>query len=431
MNNPTVSRVLCAFLVLFCGAGVSVAAAPPQIAADAADETSVITPNQFTGSDVERINRAIEAAASAGARVVIPRENLRADGRRDLWLIDSAILLPSNTRLELHDCRIKLSDRCRDNLMRSANCGLGIQEIPPLRNIHIRGVGQAVLEGADRPRATGDGAKTLGTQTYGTDAQVAGESQKGDWRNIGILLAYVNDFSIENLAVRDSHCWAISLERCAQGSLRGIDFASSQIKVIDGARQTILNQDGIDLRMGCHDILVEDITGYSGDDLVALTGIPGASRSNGSLGSTMVSAAVDRGGGQDDIHHVTLRNIRGYCRGGHHIVRFLNTSGIRLHDVTLDGLTDTSPPGARCKAALKIGDNNPRWGGVTPLGDTCRITIRNVASRAQHAILIAGSLADSTIENVQHGGSAAGPVTMESGSQYVRDVRISNARVVR
>jgi hypothetical protein len=393
-------------------------------------KASAVTPNEFTGSDAERINRAIEAAAAAGDRVVIPRVNRSGTAPREVWLLDSAILLRSNTTLELDNCRIKLSDRCRDNLMRSVNCGHGITNIRPLRNIHIRGVGNAVLEGADHPRATGDSAKTIGTQTFGTDAGVAGENQKGDWRNIGILLAFVEDFSIRNISIRDSHCWAISLERCANGVLRDIDFASSQFKMIDGVRRTILNQDGIDLRQGCHDIRIENITGYTGDDLVALTAIPHAGRAAGGLESTMVSATANRGRGLDDIHHVTLRSIRGYCRGGHHVVRFLNTSGLRMHDILLDGLTDTSPTGAHGRATLKIGDNNPRWGGVTPLGDTSRITIRNITSRSQHAILIAGSLSDSTVSNVVHQGTAVEPVTLESGPQNLRNVTITNVHTV-
>ena len=130
--------------------------------------------------------------------MVIPRVNVQGEERREVWLLDSAILVRSNTTLELDNCRIKLSDRCRDNLIRSANCGLGITDIRPLQNIHIRGIGTVVLEGADHPRATGDSGKTLGQRTYGTDAGKDGESQTGDWRNIGILLAFVENFSIQN-----------------------------------------------------------------------------------------------------------------------------------------------------------------------------------------------------------------------------------------
>lgn len=388
-------------------------------------EQTMVTPNDFRGSDVERINQALGAAAGTGRRVVIPRHNLSADGPRDLWLLDSAIVLPGETVLELNNCHLKLSDRCRDNLMRSANCGLGITEIEPLRNIHIYGVGKALLEGADHPRATGDSGKLLGEHTFGTDAGVAGESQYGDWRNIGILLAFVEGFSVRNLTMKDTHCWAISLERCAHGSLCDLDFASSGKKLIDGEERTILNQDGIDLRLGCHDILIDNITGYSGDDLIALTAIPNPEGVAGAVASTMVSGARDRGEGRDDIRHVIIRNVRGYCRGGPNIVRLLNTSGARLHDIVLDGLIDTSPPEVRSRAALKIGDHH--YGdGIAPLGDTARIIVTNVISRCEHTILIGGSLCDAMISNVIRWDLPGEPVTFAFGPEYVRNLTMTN-----
>lgn len=200
-NKRIGGRVGLVLLVVLAGvrAGAQTPSVPPL----------VVTPNEFEGSDVERINQAIAAGAETGARVVIPRLNGRGGERRDVWLLDSAILLQDGTTLELVNCRIKLSDTCRDNFMRSANCGLGITDIRPMRHISIRGVGRAVLEGADHPRATGDSGKPLGTRTYGTDAGVAGENPNGDWRNIGILMAWVEDFRIENLTIRDSHCWAV------------------------------------------------------------------------------------------------------------------------------------------------------------------------------------------------------------------------------
>lgn len=224
--------------------------------ADAAP-ADVVSPNQFEGTDVERINQAIQAASAKGLRVVVPRHNKGKGAKPDVWMLDSAILVRDNTILEFENCHIKLSDRCRDNMIRSANCGLGITEISPMKNVHIRGVGNALLEGADHPRATGDSAKQLGERTYGSDAGVEGQSQTGDWRNIGILLASVEHFSIENLQIKDSHCWAISLERCAFGGVRDIHFDSGGFKMIDGVKETILNQDGVDLRQGCHDISIE------------------------------------------------------------------------------------------------------------------------------------------------------------------------------
>lgn len=402
--------------------------APRKSTPDPVMASPAITPNGFEGSDSERINQAIAAATATGRRVLIPKCNHSESGVREIWLLDSAILVQSGTTLELENCHIKLSDRCRDNFIRSGNCGLGIADIAPMSDIHIVGIGSVVLEGADHPRATGDAAKTLGERTYGTDAGVGGVSQTGDWRNIGILLAFVERFSIENLRIKDSHCWAISLERCASGRVRNIDFASSGNKMIDGVSHTILNQDGVDLRQGCHDIVIENITGYTGDDLVAFTNILHADSRAGSTESTMVSAANNRGEGVDDIRHITLRNVRGYCAGGHHIVRFLNASGLKIHDVIFDGLIDTSGSGKRCRAALKIGDSNPKWGGVTPLGDTFRILVSNIMSRAEHTILIAGSLSESAITNVLKYDAPGDPITYESGIQNVRQVEVMNVR---
>ena len=391
---------------------------------------AAVTPNDFEGTDSDRINQAIAAAAATGQRVVIPRRNQATAGERDVWLLDSAILLQTGTTLILENCHLKLSDRARDNFIRSANCGLGITDIAPISDVHIRGVGSVLLEGADRPRATGDSAKTLGVRSFGTDAGVASESQTGDWRNIGILLAHVERFSIENIRIKDAHCWAISLERCAYGTVRDIDFASMESKVIDGKAETILNQDGLDLRQGCHDITIENLTGHTGDDLLAFTAILNPDVAAGSTESTMVSEANNRGDGIDDIRNITVRNVRGYSVGGHHIVRFLNASGLKIHDVLLDGLIDTSGTGRRCRAAVKIGDSNPVWGGVTPLGDTYRIFLSNIMSRAQHTVLIAGSLSESLITNVLKYDGPGDAITYASGAEKVRQVEIQNVRTM-
>lgn len=390
----------------------------------------VETPNHYLGTDIERINQAVAAAAVANKRVVIPRVNECGDHVSHIWVIDSAILLPGGVTLELDNCHIRLSDRCRDNFIRSSNCGHGIAEIIPIEGIYIIGRGRALLEGANNPRSTGDSAKRLGVRTYGTDADKPDESQTGDWRNIGILLASVSHFSIENITIKDSHCWAISLERCSSGRVRDIEFSSHGSKAIGGHDRTILNQDGLDLRQGCHDILIENITGATGDDLVAFTAIPHANEVSGEYNSTMVSSRNPRAGETDDIFAITVRNIRGYCRG-HHIVRFLNTGGMKLHDVILDGLIDTSPPDIRCRAALKIGDSQPAWGGVTPLGDTYRIIVNNVISRAKDTVLIAGALSESCVTNViKHDGDGEA-IVITSGTEHLRSVAVSNVHTMR
>lgn len=77
--------------------------------------------NDYSGrSDNERIEAAIRDRSSQ--TVLLPRRVSDVEPERDWWRLDRAILLPSNTTVILQDCKLKLSDTCRDNFFRSANC---------------------------------------------------------------------------------------------------------------------------------------------------------------------------------------------------------------------------------------------------------------------------------------------------------------------
>jgi len=382
-------------------------------------------PNQFTGTDSDRMEQAISEALKSNGIVRIPPRIPDAESSRNFWLLDRAILLPSNLTLMLENCRLKLADTARDNLMRSANCGLGIQEIHPVTNLRIIGIGNVVLEGADRPRSTGDWSKTLGVRTFGTDAGKPGENPNGDWRNIGILLAEVQNFMVSGLTIRDSHSWAMSLEYCSNGKIRDMAFYSNGWKLIDGKKETVLNQDGLDLRRGCRGIVVENITGATGDDLLAMTAIKGDVVPPGIAEATEVTplAADDR---ENDLCHIMIRNVLGHSAGGHQIVRFLNASGIRIHHVLLDGVIDNSPDDCRNLVTVRIGDRVAAWGGITPLGDTHDLQIRNIQSRAQRAVSIVGSLTDSVIDGVINDNPETDPVHYESGRENTRNLILTN-----
>ena len=376
------------------------------------DGLAYADPNLYTGSDSERINAAVRDAHKFGGRVRISRRKPDAVSDRDFWLLDRAISVPGNTVLVISNCRIKLSDSSRDNWIRSANCVVGKPEVEWISGVHIVGEGTAVLEGADHPRSTGDGSKILRTdkfgmkvikdgkvirETYGTDEGKEGERQYGDWRNVGILLARVKDFSIRNLTLRKAHCWAVSLEYCRQGQVSGLNFEADENPVIDGKKVTWLNQDGLDLRNGCRDITIENITGHSGDDLIALTAIGSKPRRAGQIVSTHFCGG-DPDIREQDVFNISIRNIRGHSAGGYMIVRFLNQRGVRMHDIMLDGVLDTSPEGHVCHAAVKLGDVN--YGGPAQVGETARFKISNIQTHARYAIVLGAPLADSMISNV-------------------------------
>ena len=257
------------------------------------------------GSDSESIERAMAARDKDGIVVFAPRE-AESDPGRNYWLIDRAILLPEKTTVILRNCDIKLSDRCRDNFFRTANCGFGFPDPKPISGVHIKGEGFCRLIGADHPRASGDSSKTLHAvcpftpedlcryadwipeerrspeklgfwdqhdHSYGTDALDPNESHYGDWRGIGVLLANCTEFSVEGIKIVDSHGWGISLEACSYGFIRDIEFDMRMSKTIDGMLSNMENQDGIDIRNGCHHITVSGIRGETGDDMIALTAI--------------------------------------------------------------------------------------------------------------------------------------------------------------
>ena len=403
--------------------------------------------------DNDAFDAAIKARGKDGIVVISPRES--ADGR-DYWLLDRAILLPENTTMVLQNCKIKLSDKCRDNFFRSANCGIGIEDIKPISNIHIRGEGNAVLEGADHPRATGDGSKLLKNPcpftvedickhadwvpaerrtpeqitfadrhdcSYGTDAGKEGERQKGDWRGIGILFANVSHFSVSGITVRESHGWAISLEACSEGYVEKIHFDARMNKMIDGMLQNMENQDGIDLRNGCHDITISDITGETGDDVVALTAIATRRRPlpSGTVESTHIMHN-DWSQRDPDIYNIIIRNVHAYsslC----YLVRLLPCE-CQIRNVVIDGVIDTSPEGHTC-GGIFLGEKDAVYGRNLP-GSLTGITVSNVVyNGAKKAVRVDGYLQDSVITNVVSCRSAF-PTVSHLREGGLVNVKISN-----
>ena len=363
------------------------------------------TPNRFKGSDSERIAAAIADSPRFGGLVKIPSRVPDEEADRDYWLIDSAIIVPGNTTVIFENCKIKLSDRSRDNFIRSANCGHGIEKVVPLENIHLIGVGTAVFEGADRPRSTGDGKPLYSpfaegefapNSSFGTDCTAEGQRHSGDWRNIGILLGRVSRFSIRNITIRQPHAWSVSLERCSHGTVSDISFEASENRVIDGKPLKTRNQDGLNLRKGCRHILIENISGFTGDDVVALTALDTAVCPAGTFDRFEISGTEPDD--ENGIHNVILRNVAGYAAGGHHIVRLLNTPETKFRNILIDGVLDTSPEEVTDKAAVLIGDTG--YGGPAPAENTDGLIVRNVISKAQTGVWLRQPVRNSVIDGV-------------------------------
>ena len=149
------------------------------------------------------------------------------------------------------------------------------------------------------------------------------------------------------------------------------------------------------MRTGCHDIIIENITGKTGDDTIALTAL---------TGSLFQNFRVENK--DNNIYNVIIRNVSACVTGGHHIVRLLNHDGFQLYNILIDGIMDRSED-VKAKAALKIGDSRYSKVRRAVLHETHNITARNIISRAKAAVLLGGTVSDSYFSNIQQYGGYA------------------------
>jgi len=367
-----------------------------------------ISPNNFKGNDTERIQSAINATEGTTNKVVIPRFNSNGS---EIWLIDKAILLPSNISIILDNCTLQLSDKCRDNMFRSDNVGIGIKNPEWNYNINITGIGNVVLKGAKNPRATGDSGKKLSLNpdadikktgdwryTYGTDASKTNEKQTGDWRNIMILMAYVNGFTFKNISIENSHAWAVSHERVINAEISDIEFYNpGSIAVSNGTSQLVRNKDGINLRHGCKDFQISNISGTTGDDFIALStlGLDSEIREGGSLYSTMVTTR-EWLGIEDDTEQIFISNIN--CKTPTRAVAIRANSVAGIHNVYIKGVVYNGS-----NNCILIGGQG--YGQASLPGKINNIHAQNITGNGKSLILIESAISDCSFINGVYTGS--------------------------
>lgn len=352
-------------------------------------------------TDSGSIIAAIETAVSNGSmKVVIPRHNARTN--TDLWVIEETVDLPSGIEILVDDAHLVLASGKYLNMFRAVapHTEDGSTSADALRDITIRGEGRATLDGGEYNGLHEKNYRELGQDIY---------------LNTTLLFFNVEGLRVENLSVINQRWWGITNVFVRGAQYRNIRFEADFSRIDkDGVHHPdeypreydevyVKNADGIDLRIGCHDFLIENISGFTEDDSVALTALGTGEKKRG----LFVTDA------DSDIHDVKIHRVvtDSYCAN----VRLLNGNGHKLYNIELDGIASlhsarrTADHGfdARNNSTVRIGDMAYTSDHPT-VDDVKNITIRNVSSEASCAVTLCNGISDLVIENVTvHGGYAA------------------------
>lgn len=222
--------------------------------------------------------------------------------------IDNAILLPSNTILELqadiyqndkyYDALNPLEEHSDklygnfDNVIRGANVTFDEDAIARLPALTYTAMGYVKgskkidhyvpivypkhVDQLNNIKIVGNNHKIVASKHVpiayhtritggGYVGQEGEEEMRGDdWGSRGILMAFSNckDVYIENVTLCDAHCYALSFDLCQNVEVKNISIYSP----VDVDAE----EDGIDIRTGCKHFNIDGVYAETGDDAIAI-----------------------------------------------------------------------------------------------------------------------------------------------------------------
>ncbi len=265
-------------------------------------------------------NQFLQDLLDKGGEVVFPSVN--PNNGTNLYEITEPLVLKSNTSVTLDGCVLRLKDGVFSNVFITE----GAWEANPVttRNVEIIGKNGSLIDGGEPNGLTERNAKEMGMPIF---------------HNNFILFFNVDGFKVTNLKFQNPRHWNLNFYHCCNGTISDINFNSAN---------NVRNQDGIDLRRGCHHILIENITGSTGDDTVALTALDG-----------FENHIFNLEGADPDVHDIIIRNIKTDVTGGHGIIRLLCHDGIKMYNIEVRDVYDThidNPEAKKNIGAVRIGD---------------------------------------------------------------------------
>lgn len=302
-----------------------------------------VKPEDFDGVNIsEKISNALSFLKKCDGGTILFKES-------PVYLISEAIALPSNTRMIVDGCKIKLADHIFDNIIRSGNLDIDqenpnsyVKQLLPAENIQIVGLNGAIIEGAEsfyegiNPK-TGVKEKWLG-DFWG-------------WRNFTILFSFVDGFEISGLKVQKTHSWGIVLTNgCKNGHVDNIELHT-----------TVKNGDGISIIQGGSNIVIENITGETSDDTIILAAFDESRWSNNKYIFPLLPVRYSDYSYGGDIYDIICRNIE--TSGIHHVMILL-PSQPKIYNIYCSNITDGMKGGKR--KVVRIYGNGQYGNGFKP-----------------------------------------------------------------
>ena len=347
-----------------------------------------ITPNDtIRECDSASIQAAVDLAKSEGVnKIVIPKNNERSQS--DKWTITETVKLPSDFTVVLDDCFMEMADDVVGGFFKTENLFTewGTDPNKKLHNIHIRGEGNPILDGGKPTMLNEETQKEIGIPVR---------------LNSPIFFMNVEGFSVENINIHHQRYWGMRFQFCSHGEIRNIHF--------DICRDR-RNQDGINLRNGCHHVLIENISGQTGDDMIALSAIDKEAASPFEKYDVIVKDEPW------DIHDVEIRNVAGSAVL-HPVITMRNQNGARIYNINIENVRDTQQtqtayeegntplhgepyvPGKRF--ALVLLGHNAYTANPAKMGDTYNINFKNLRVRYSDSVILThGALKDIKVSDV-------------------------------
>ena len=282
---------------------------------------------------------------------MIPRHNARTG--ENIWNIDKTLVIPSDTTLVLLDAHLRLADFTYCNLLANQK---------DANNIRIVGVGSATLDSGDPNGLKVKNADSLGFGPI-TDNALA-------------LFTGVKGLVIENLHMVQNRWYCILCVGCTDGRLSGLDIC---------AYPKFPDMGGIRIHSGCRDILIENITGLTGEDTVVVA----------------AEAEDDRVyiPENTDISNIRVHTVKTNASRSN-LLTVKAHDGRRVHHIQADTLLDCSLPEQKKLpfATVQIGD--------TASDNISDIRIRDLNGRSAATVQLGGKSKQITVSNIHSYGSS-------------------------